>query len=139
MSWDQIDHPWSPLRVAIRTEYTRWFIYGEVKRSMSFQRLTIDRDLRGVSIDLDAHLCNRLAIDLDAAIGNELVHLTAGPQSCGSQKFIDALFSGKYGRRFSARPLWLGHGDTINQIKNQKTRSCNRSKIGWQRLTTQQL
>jgi hypothetical protein len=111
---------------------------GKVKRPMPFESFSVDRNLYFFRVYFDSNLGYRLTVDFDATVCDEFVDLTARTETGGGKEFVDALLSSEHGRSFDTRPLWLRHGNRNPQSKEIKLLRCNRLKIGWQRLTTQQ-
>jgi hypothetical protein len=76
---------------------------------MLFEFFSIDTDACRCKIDFDTDLCDDLAIDLDAALFDQFIDLTARAESGSGQDFVDALQHRLRLRVgvFFAR-LWLG-------------------------------
>jgi hypothetical protein len=74
------------------------------------KRFTIDRDFGFIDVDFHPDLCHRFAVDFNSTVRDQFIDLaTRSKAGCG-EKFVDSLFTSKYGRRFSTRTLGIGHG-----------------------------
>jgi hypothetical protein len=99
----QVDHPRPACRIASGRDYAGWLVNGEVLQLGPRQRLAVDADFLPSAINAGAQLGDDLAVDLDAALGDELLALAAAGDAGGSEHFLEAFafarFAGASGGR----------------------------------------
>ena len=95
---DQIDDPRPACLVAIGRDHASGLVHSIVNAAAQRKRFAIDADILRVHLNAGAEFGHDLAIDLDAARGDQLFTLAAAAETGGGEDFLQA-------RRRDARPL----------------------------------
>ncbi|AMV33030.1 hypothetical protein VN12_12975 [Pirellula sp. SH-Sr6A] len=107
LGWNQIDHTWASLGIAVGAEDARWFVDGIINGAMSFQGFAVYQNLCLVGIDFDPDLRDDFPVDFNAAFGDQFVDLPTRPEPRCCEEFVDALLSAEKRRGCIGSSFWL--------------------------------